>query len=373
MTISYYAILILFPLCIHYLEPKIKIIKILSPVVICYTTGLILGNYFDLESTATQLSEISVPLAIPLLLLSINLKEWFKLAPKTVLSFCLIIFSVVIITVLSSFIFKSLTPFYWQVAGMLVGVYTGGTPNMSAIGLALGVDQEIFILLNAADLILGAFYLLFILTIGVKLIGKLLPSFSNSHKLEEQINLSLWNQLTKGEKYKNVTILLIVSITILASSVGLSHFIFQSLNVPFLILMITTSGLALSSIVSLRTMPGSYEVGQYLLLIFCIAIGSLANIEKLSTGSLIYLSYCAIVMFFAILLHLGLAKIFKIDRDTAIITSVAGIFGPAFIGPVASVLKNRVIVVSGLTSGLMGYAIGNYIGLAVAYLVKSLV
>jgi uncharacterized membrane protein len=43
-------------------------------------------------------------------------------------------------------------------------------------------------------------------------------------------------------------------------------------------------------------------------------------------------------------------------------------FGPAFIGPVASVLKNKDIVVSGLTTGLVGYAVANYLGIGIAHL-----
>ncbi len=66
--------------------------------------------------------------------------------------------------------------------------------------------------------------------------------------------------------------------------------------------------------------------------------------------------------------HFLLSWIFKVDADTTLITSVAGIFGPAFIGPIASVLKNKDIVVSGLTTGLVGYAIANYLGFAMSHL-----
>jgi uncharacterized membrane protein len=73
----------------------------------------------------------------------------------------------------------------------------------------------------------------------------------------------------------------------------------------------------------------------------------------------------------SIVLHFLFAWIFRVDADTTLITSVAGIFGPAFIGPVASVLKNKDIVVSGLTTGLVGYAIANYLGLGMAQLFHS--
>ena len=50
--------------------------------------------------------------------------------------------------------------------------------------------------------------------------------------------------------------------------------------------------------------------------------------------------------------------------------STATIFGPPFIGPVARALRNRELMVSGLTTGIMGYAVGTYLGLAVAWLLR---
>ena len=80
---------------------------------------------------------------------------------------------------------------------------------------------------------------------------------------------------------------------------------------------------------------------------------------------------CLLVMFGSILLHLLICYILKIDRDTALITSMAGIFGPAFVPPMCQVLKNRAVLVSGITSGLVGYALGNFAGLIVAWLLKA--
>ena len=49
---------------------------------------------------------------------------------------------------------------------------------------------------------------------------------------------------------------------------------------------------------------------------------------------------------------------------------MAGIFGPAFVAPMSAVLKNKAILVSGVTTGLVGIAVGNFLGVALAYLVK---
>ena len=115
-------------------------------------------------------------------------------------------------------------------------------------------------------------------------------------------------------------------------------------------------------------MKGSYETAFYLLLIFSLAIGMLADIDALISKSSDLFTYCTFVMFGAIAIHFMLAALFKIDSDTVIITSTAAIYGPAFVVPVANAIHNQKIVVSGIAMGLLGYAIGNYLGIGVAML-----
>lgn len=354
---------------------KIKIINILSPVVCSYLIGIIFANLPGISPNADiakMATEISVPLAIPLLLFGTNFIQWFRLAKTTVISFCLILVSVCFMSFIVSIGYKDTLENFWQIGGMLVGVYTGGTPNMTAIGLSLGVADEIFILMNGADLILGAGYLLFILTFGCRVMSWFLPAFKSSGNIDQSDVLNDWSDLFYLQRIKNSLILILLSACILGISLGLSQLIYKAQHAAFIILIITTLGIAASFNLKIRTFKGSYEVGQYLLLVFCTGVGTMANIQELLSGSLVYISFFAIVMLGSIALHVLLCRLFKIDRDTAIITSMAGIFGPPFVGPVADVLKNREIVVSGLTSGLVGYAVGNYLGIGMAYLLKGM-
>ncbi len=351
-----------------------KIISAISPVVCCYIVGILFANLgFDVSSNISKMAtDASVPLAIPLLLLGTNFVGWFRLARPTVISFVLIVITVCLVSAFVSLGFKDELANYWQLAGMMVGVYTGGTPNLTAIGLALNVDENVFVLMNGADLVLGAGYLLFILTFGVKIMGFFLPAFKYSSDNKEVHYIDPWESLTLLNKMAHFFGLIGLSGIFLGISIGLSQLFFGRDEVAFIILIITSFGIAFSFFQKVRAIKGSYEVGQYLLLVFCVAIGTMANIEQLMKGSMTYVLLLGIVMFLSISIHVFLCRLFKIDRDTAIITSVAGIFGPPFVGPVAERLGNREIVVSGLTSGLIGYAVGNYLGIAVAYIVKSL-
>jgi uncharacterized membrane protein len=136
------------------------------------------------------------------------------------------------------------------------------------------------------------------------------------------------------------------------------------------VLGITTFALALSFVRRVREQPGTYATGQYLFLVFAVAIGTLANLRELVGSFTSVVPYIAAVIVVAVLLHLLLARAFRIDHDTAIINSTAAVFGPPFVGPVAAALRNPDVVPSGMTTGVLGLALGNYVGLAVAALLR---
>ena len=366
---------------------RFKPAKVLGPVVLAYAAGIILANlpgvHVD-EGFGQGLAGGAVLLAIPLLLFSTEVKKWFALAKSLLLSFAFACFAAVSAAVLVGWYFRSETDEWWKIAGMLVGVYVGGTANMSAVGWTLNVKQETFVVLNTADLIVGGAYLFFLLSVAQRLLARVLPAFKAAahHEAFEHPGESL-SKWTRGHvapmaKSFGLTLLMV------GGSVGLSYLALQllksqglpqdknDLHIGVLMLALTTLGIAGSLSKTVRSWDGSFELGEYVLLIFCAAMGSLADVSKVSGTSLTLFSFVAIVIVVAAVIHFGLCALFRIDVDTAIISSTATIFGPPFIGPVAAALKNRALVGPGLTLGLAGIALGTYLGLATAYALRAL-
>ncbi|UCG27667.1 MAG: DUF819 family protein [Bacteroidales bacterium] len=159
-----YIILLLFfilaPVIIIYLEKKFLIIKKAGAVLVCYGVGLIIGNLSILppgiENYQNLLTNLSIPIALPLILFSLNVKKWLKIAGPALLSPVIGLFTVIGMIVLGYFIFTDEVDESWKVAGMLIGVYTGGTPNMASIKTALEVNQELYLKTHTYDLFLGA-------------------------------------------------------------------------------------------------------------------------------------------------------------------------------------------------------------------------
>ena len=364
-----------FPALAIYGTNRNKVLEWLSPVVLCYLFGIGLGNLpgwtpdTDLATTST---EITVLLAIPLLLFSTDFPKWLRMAPKTVLSFSLAALSVMVVAAAATILVGGRDPETWKMAGMTVGVYTGGTPNMSAIGLALGVTEEKFVLVNGADVVLSAAYLLFLMTIAQRVLLRFLPAFQRSSLPEATHTSRMEADPVPALKARPKAVAGAIGLSVLSAglTIGVVTLFDESLPIAPVILSVTTLGIALSFVPRIHNVAGTYETGQYLLLIFAVAIGTLANLREMADAFSTVFVFVAIVLGASILLHYLLAALFRIDADTVLITSTAAVFGPAFVGPIAAVLKNREIVVSGLTTGVVGYAVGNYAGLAIAYLLQ---
>ena len=365
-----------FPALAVYGANRNKALEWLSPVVLCYLFGIILGNipgWTPDTELANTVTEATVLLAIPLLLFSTDFPKWLRMAPKAVLSFGLATLSVMVVAAATTVVLSNQDPETWKMAGMTVGVYTGGTPNMSAIGLALEVTDEKFVLVNGADVVLSAVYLLFLMTIAQRVLLRFLPAFQRTETEGEAPHASgMEADPLPALKTKPRAVAGAIGLSVLVAgvTVGVVSLFDDSLPIAPVILSITTLGIALSFVPRIRNLTGTYETGQYLLLIFAVAIGTLANIREMVDAFSTVFVFVAIVLGASILLHYLLAALFRIDADTVLITSTAAVFGPAFVGPIAAVLKNREIVVSGLTTGVVGYAVGNYAGLAIAYLLQ---
>ncbi len=368
---------LLFPAFAMYGERRSKVLAWLSPVVLCYALGIMLANFRIIpvdEGIAGGFASATVILAIPMLLFSMDFRRWLRLARKTILSFFLAIVAVMTVSAIAIFLFQNSMELSREAAGMLVGVYTGGTPNMTAIGIALEVPNEMFILLNAADVALSSLYLILLMTVAQRLLLRVLPAFSPAD--EPEPGPSHDGRSEQGGSGNGaigpIQVLVAVGLSAVAGAiaVGISMVLVGGISEPIVILSITTLGIIGSFIRPVHERTGVYETGQYLLLVFCVAIGTLANIGLLLASFGSVFAYTAFIFIGAITLHYTLAIIFRIDADTAIITSTAAVFGPAFIGPISNVLKNREIVVSGLTTGVIGYALGNYLGLGLTWLLR---
>ena len=141
------------------------------------------------------------------------------------------------------------------------------------------------------------------------------------------------------------------------------------------ILSITTLGILASLNPKINAIPKTFPLGMYFIYVFSVVVASMADLKEIFAHgqSLVLLSiflFIILAVIGSLLLHAIFSWIFKVDTDHFIITSVALSMSPPFVPVVAAALKNRAIVLPGLILGILGYALGNYLGVLVAYILK---
>lgn len=370
-------IYLLTPALVLRLCNKYLILKKIGPVLLLYFIGIILGNTGLIPNGAYELQDILVtvivPLAIPLMLFSCNFLQWdIKNAVFTLLAGLV---AVVIAVVSGHFIFSSFLsadPVFGEhmskISGMLAGVYTGGTPNLAAIKIMLDVPNEIYIMMHTYDMVISVIYLTFVLSFGIKLFRKILWYDPRSTPAHKQMPLEIpgeqpYKDFFKRSNFKPLLGGVLLSLLIFGFAGGLSFILPKEIQMVTVILTITTLGIAASFIKKVREIKMSYDAGMYLVYVFSIVVASMANLSKLNlSGGLYLLLYIAFVVFCSLAIQLILAKILKLDADTVLISSVSLINSPPFVPLIATAMKNRNVIITGLTVGLVGYAIGNYLG-----------
>src|SRR5665647_606559 len=382
-TILLVLFFLLSPLLILRLCHTYSFINKIGAVVIAYVVGFVIGNtglltLIDGHARAQELlTMLTIPLAIPLVLFSMDIKKWTQIAGKTILSM-LLAFSAVILSVIAGFfIFRNQgIESLWDVSGMMVGIYTGSTPNLAAIQIALGADETNYITIVTYDLLIGAFHLLFVMTIAQRLFLTFLPAYSYIDPASGNTKGPEGDDPYWGLLKKNMALPLLKAFGIAAVIFGIGGaatlIVPESSQMTVVILIITTLGIVASLFPAIRKIDKSFELGMYLILIFCMVIASRADLRNIDFVALMIAAYVALVVFGSMLIQALLSWIFKIDADTYIITSTALITNPAVVLVVAGALKNREIVFSGLVVAIIGLATGNYLGIFMACLLERI-
>lgn len=420
LTIILVLFYLLTPIGLIYLSHISKTINKIGAVVLAYAIGIVVGNiglfpapspaFIDLlagnatipndelinyladgkitngDALLNQIKgvqdiilSVAIPLALPLLLFSLDIRRWLKFAKEALLSLILGVASLVIVVVAGYFIFNNYITDSWQVAGMLCGVYTGGTPNLAAIGTALEVKPETFILINTYDMVLGSLCLLFFLTGAQKLFNRLLPPFHESHQqfklekgLEENESIDNYRGMLTKKGIVQLSKALALAVLIVGGAFALSLLVPKSSQTVVIILSITTLGLILGTFRRISSIEKTFQLGMYFIIVFSLVIASMANLRSMFQIDFLHLfMYVAFAIVGSIVVHVFLSYLFKVDSDTTIITMAALTFSPPFVPVVAAALKNKEVIITGITTGILGYAFGNYLGVGMAYFLKG--
>jgi len=394
------SIYLLFPIIIVSAFHKWKILQKIGTVILAYAVGIIMSltgfvtfepgtaDAATFESIQKMIMNISVPLAIPLMLFNCDFKMWTRALPKTILALVGGIIAIAVAVISGFFIFRNTgVNDIENVSAMMTGIYTGGTMNFNALGAALGVDPTTITLVLTFQMLITFPLIMFITGGGYRLFRKILPFPDESTTITinsniEDHGIENYGMMLNKKVFPKTMLGLLLSIGFLAIGAGLSLLLYNlgvvgdqetgtgKLNELVIILTITTLSIIASFSKKIRELPKTFELGMIFILIFSIAVASQFNPYSIDMSAISLGLFVLYIMLLSVIIHIIFCRFSKISGDLYTVAQVGLFCSPPFIPPVVGAMGNKKVLISGIVIGLIGYAIGTYMGVGIAYMLK---
>lgn len=378
------------PAGVLWLCRKYPILDKIGPVMILYAIGLVIANIpmpAEIAKLQGIIPTIMIPLAIPMMLFGCTFKTselnlQIRLITSGVIAVCLAVVG-------GYLLFGSNIEQGAELGGMLAGKCTGGTLNAAALKEGLRISDKNYMLITIYDIVICFFYFVFLLAGGIRLFRWLYGEKTKRTISEEDaaeikremaaVKANPYKGLWSKAGFAQIGKVLATTIVVVVVAAGLSYLIgwifgadlanFMNerkggwFMAPF-ILMLTTIGIGLSFCKPIQKFDRSYDLGMYLIYIFSLAIASMADLSNLQIMENInMIAYLTFAIFVSLFIHAIICRLFKVNADSMVISSVAFINSPPFVPMISNAMKNRAALVTGISAGLIGYAVGNYLGI----------
>lgn len=372
------ALCVLSPLLILWLTYKSDTLNKVGGIIIAYIIGCGLGltglvpDTEEIHAVQTAVASAAIPVAIPLLLFSADLKAWARLAPSFIKSTLFALTGCALAVIVGFLICGRQHPQdFAHIGGMLSGLYTGGNANLASLKIALGVSDTTYILVSAYSTLMSAAYLFFVIIIGKKVLRLFMPDFPYDKTSAEPVGQErqekqLFDGLFRRDHLPALLKALGLTILINAAGAGIALLFPKDTFQSVFILAISLLSVLASLHPRVRALPKTFETGTFFILIFSVAVASQVSLKTLTDVDHNIFLFITIVTFGTLFFHVLLSALFRIDTDTTLTTSISLICSPPFAPVMGGALRNQAVVGPGIAVGLFGYAIGTYFGFALA-------
>jgi uncharacterized membrane protein len=262
----------------------------------------------------------------------------------------------------------------WKLAGTLVGTYSGGSLNFVAVGRALELPDSLFTAAAAADNVVTALWMVATL---------LLPGWLGRFYPPPPVEPNVQGETVEGtdDEEREPALLSPVDLRVLDLAVllalGLGLLLAAEATAAALpwpvpsVVWLTTYTLLVAQLPPVRRLVGALHLGTLALNLFFVVIGIGSRVsEILAVGVEVFWFTGLVVLLHGLIVFAG-ARLVRLDVETAAVASQAAVGGPSTAMALAIARRLPRLALPGLVVGLLGYALGNYLGLAVAYLVRG--
>ncbi len=353
-----------------FLGEKTKIGAQLTGAVITILAAIVAANVGLIPHSAPAYSFVFtylVPPLIPLFLFQADLRKILFETTRTTGAFLLatagtvagVTLAVLLLDVSSLGAGAGLPPDQQEaaIAGLFASTYIGGSVNYAALGEITGLnrDASFFSAATATDNLFSALYLgLLALLPGLAWLNKRFPD--HDHQAVEE---------TPAEQPPITAMSLVLSMAVALGIVAISDAAVAAFDLKdWRYVIITAITLVLATAIPglHRRLAGSFELGVGLSFIFFASIAAGADVVAMVSVAPLLIVLVLILLSVHLVILLGLGSLLRLSLPELITASNAAILGATTAPALAATKGWKNLVTPGVLVGVLGYALGTFIG-----------
>lgn len=348
---------------------KTRLGQLMSGVILVIIAGLALANLRVIPFAAPLYDlvwDYAVPLAIPLLLFKADLRRLLPETGPLLLSFAVAIAGT-LAGVAAGVQLIALGPETPKIAATLGASWIGGSMNFAAVSQALEMhDEALLSAMAAADNVGGTLFLLLLVSLpAVGILRRFIPSplIEEAHSRAEREEEEEETALTLNMLH--LALLLFLSAVCCFLGYGLASLLGIA---QFGVLFITIFALLIANLFAKQMMRlhGDFQLGMLFMYVFFGVMGAGADIMEMIDKALPIFVFTGIMAGVHLSVVLTAAKLLRLDLAEALLASNAVALGPATAAAMAASQRWRTLVTPAVMLGVLGYAMANFIGVALA-------
>jgi uncharacterized membrane protein len=353
---------------------KVHFFRHWSAALLVIITTAITANVGLIPSSSVQVPVYDgifgyvAPLSIFFLMLKANLRHLRRAGSVMLTLFLTGALGTVLGVVVAFWVFDApytVGPLHYAIGGMFTGTYIGGSINFNAVALQYGVAKEgtLYAAATAADNIITALWMAATLALP-QLLGRLFPRHK-SYQTTSDKDLDM--HTNDNETVNPMDLGLLFGLGFL--SIFLGQQVASIVKGLPAVLVQTTFALILAQIPAINRLRGSRTLGLFCVYLFLAVIGAYCDIPALLRDGQLALTLLGIITLL-ITIHalwlFGIGALWKQDWDMIGIASQANIGGASSALALARSLNRPDLQLPAVLIGVLGNAIGTYLGLWVA-------
>jgi uncharacterized membrane protein len=379
------------------LDRRVRWLSKIGASLLALILGAILSNTGLVPATSPVYSVIEGPLtslAIAWLLLAVNLSDMKVAGPRMIGAFLLAGVGTALGAMVAAMVFSgAFGENTWRLAGVFTGTYSGGSVNFVAVGRGVELPDFLFAGAAAADALTTGIWLAATLLLPIWL-RRFYPTpipgeepfagrgvggaekegsrgtganeGAQSGRGEEGVGAHPFFDRPPLSTLDLANLLAVGFILVLAS-----EWIGRMIPSVPAVLWLTTLALLVGHTKPFLKPRGALQLGNLALHFFFVIIGIHSRVSEILAIGMEIFYYTLVLVAVHGLVVFGFGRLARMDLGSLSVASQAAVGGPSSALAVAVSREWKGLVLPGIIVGLLGYALGNYVGLGVAFLLRG--